>query len=437
MTTQATETMERSILGAIIQDVEHGDTAAELGVAAADFTVESCRVVYRAVERLRADQKPVDIVGLEETIGTDLERIGGAGYLYSVVTADLISTVNARNWMESLLAASRQRSLQELFAELPMMDVADPDTAVADVRRRLESFEQGSRDLSKTRRMIDELPSFIGYMVKPYELGNTFAPLNAADYSLIRDGLITIGAEANAGKSSILTALALDILRHNRRTAFLYYTLDDAAPLSAKRILSQVTGFNQFGGTFDDSTLSPGDRDLLSRIVLKDKLNLAQLKRDARRVKTICGAESIIIGVDYLQIIPNNTDAIQREFLNGVVKELKEAQKALDPGCTMFLLSQLNRDVKSGGFRYRETSEIENQSDVCFDLKGDESDRESPERKITVVKNKLGRKGRTWSTSIDGAFLFDQLYTLDGLKNGNGRISPKMESSDPAAWSAR
>jgi hypothetical protein len=278
-------------------------------------------------------------------------------------------------------------------------------------------------------KLIDDIDRIANYTIKPYPVGDTFKGLNDPDYSLIRDGFITIGAEANAGKSSILTALSLDILKHNRDTAFLFYSLDDSIYLSGKRILSQITGENQFrSSSFNLAALSEQDeqniKHLLNRIVIKERLNMNTLELEAVKTRELCGAKKIIIGIDYLQIIPTPPDMIRREYYNDIVKELKEIQKRLEPdGCILFLLSQFNRDTESTTYRYRETSEIENQSDVCLDISGKLKKIKDPDtgkskiipdmddntRRVKVSKNKLGKKGRKWKTEINAAFNFTAL----------------------------
>lgn len=278
-------------------------------------------------------------------------------------------------------------------------------------------------------KLIDDIERIASYMIKPYAVGDTFKELNAPDYTLIRDGFITIGAEANAGKSSILTALSLDLLKHNRDTAFLFYSLDDSIYLSGKRILSQITGEDQFkSSSFNLAMLSEQEekdiKHLLNRIVIKERLNMNTIELEAMKVKEICGADKIIIGIDYLQIIPTPPDMIRREYYNDIVKALKEIQKRLEPdGCIIFLLSQFNRDTESTTYRYRETSEIENQSDVCLDISGKLKKIKDPDtgknkiipdmddntRRVKVSKNKLGKKGRKWKTEINAAFTFTPL----------------------------
>jgi len=275
------------------------------------------------------------------------------------------------------------------------------------ITRAFREVNEGWDDKDVLVKLIDRIDHISRYTVTPYKVGHTFAELNDPDYCLIRDGFITIGAEANAGKSSFLTALSLEIMRHNKNMAFLFYSLDDCELLSGKRILSQITRVNQFRNTFNMDTISDQDRseitDLMGRIMMKESFNLHTVERDAERTKKRCGCTRIIIGIDYLQIIPTTTEN-RREHYNDAVKGLKEVQKRMAAdGCIMFLLSQFNRDRSSTTYRYRETSEIENQSDVCIDIKGDDANREDPSREITVMKNKLGKKGRIWKTSFRSA----------------------------------
>lgn len=278
-------------------------------------------------------------------------------------------------------------------------------------------------------KLLDDINRIANYKINPYPVGNTFKELNAPEYSLIRDAFITIGAEANAGKSSILTALSIDILQHNPDTAFLFYSLDDSDLLSGKRILSQLTGENQFKhSSFNFAEYSDEKENhikkILSRIVLKEHININTLEIEAAKVKELCNCKKIIIGIDYLQIIPTPSDMIRREYYNDIVKELKEIQKRLaGDGCILILLSQFNRDTESTTYRYRETSEIENQSDVCLDISGKMKKIKDPDtgknkiipdmndntRRIKLSKNKVGKKGARWETKISDVFNFTPL----------------------------
>ena len=289
---------------------------------------------------------------------------------------------------------------EDLIRKLkPLLNAEPKENTHKKIREVIAEWEEewsgGSpiEPLSDVWRTLD-------YHIKTYEVGEPFKWLNDKDYWLIRDGLITIGGEANTGKSSFVSALSLEILLNNRDTAFLFYTLDDSIPLTAKRILSQLTKKNLFIST-EEPVLEK--QEVLKRVFLKDRIVLEKLEQEARKVKAICGCEKIVVAIDYLQILPTPTEEQKREALNNALKQLKETQKRLSPGCILFLVSQLNRDTGSLTYRYRETSEVENQSDVCIDLAG------NGRTEIRVAKNKLGKKGRSFFMRIQDDFTFSLL----------------------------
>jgi len=268
------------------------------------------------------------------------------------------------------------------------------------------------------------------YIVNPYQLGDIYAILNRPGYDLIRDGFITIGGEASSGKTSFVNDIAIDMLRHTPDACYLFYSLDDSVPITGKRILSQLNKENLFRETIDNNLKMKPHTSLLKRIAIRDRLNIARLEMEAERLKQITRCNKIIIGIDYLQAIPAPADynGDRRQLFNDNLKALKEKQIAIQDagGCVLFCLSQMNRDTKGDGYRYRETSEIENQSDVCIDIElpritlgsGKEKrtvpDRETDRRIVRVQKNKMGKRGMTFETRITPAFNFT---TLDFEQN--------------------
>jgi len=318
------------------------------------------------------------------------------------------------------MAEELQKELQDLFSK------GINETTFSEIEKIFYSIK--SKYAKNTALLtLNEVMGKINESVRSYQLSNTFKALSDPDYNLIRDGLITIGAEANAGKTSFLTALCIDILKHNDDTAFLMYSLDDSTTMTAKRILSQIAQTNLF------NKINPNDLDkinpnMINRIVLSEDLNINRLEEDAIITLKRTKKDRIIIGIDYLQIIPINfyNNTARRENFNDAIKQIKEVQKKLhNQGCIIFLISQLNRDTDSTTFRYRETSEIENQSDVCIDIlfntkievKGKSKkilpDWNNPERIIRVSKNKLGKKGRKWKTKINKDFTFTKLQEIE------------------------
>jgi len=281
------------------------------------------------------------------------------------------------------------------------------DSLYTDVERMLAEVKTSWNDELVIMTFTDMIETIKGYTIKTYKTSDIFEPLNAHGYELIRNGLIVVGGEANSGKSSFVSCMALDVMKHNKNIALLFYTLDDSAMITGKRILSQIYDKNMFYESDIDA-----HNELLDKIVLRDSIDINRIELEAQKVKELTHCDKVIIAIDYLQILPSAPNVIKREYLNDVLKTLKDIQKRLN--CIMILVSQLNRDSKSTTYRYRETSEVENQADVCLDIIAEKSD--SDERKIKVTKNKLGRKGRVWTTKICESFNFTKLTQDNEVK---------------------
>lgn len=278
------------------------------------------------------------------------------------------------------------------------------------------------------------------FQITPCRLGDVYEILNK-DNNLIRDGFITIGGEMSSGKTSFVTDLAIDLLKHDKDTCFLFFSLDDGIPLTHRRILSQLNNQNLFGGGYDAKHHKDAHRDILEKIVLRESIKIPDLESLAGFVKNRTKSKRIIIGVDYLQAIPPNPDepATDRRFMfNDYLKALKEIQKTLQDagGCILFCLSQLNRDNTGGALRYRESSEIENQSDVCLDLElpggKDCPDRATNNRIIRVQKNKMGKRRSLFETSISniGTMVFSKLEYAQDRKQESGRRNNEITERD-------
>jgi hypothetical protein len=288
------------------------------------------------------------------------------------------------------------------------------------------------------RSLLEELDTIAGYYVNPYPVGEAFANLNADNLLIVRDGLLTVGGEASTGKSSFISALALDVMARDGGTCFLLYTLDDSMKIAGKRILSQLVRKNLFYHLPDPGRIRNDEdgRSLAGRVFMKENLVPAFIVSDAEKVKDLANCPRVIIGIDYLQKIRNTGNMDTRIFLNNAVDAIKDAEKELEPGCLVLLASQLNRDADSKGHRYRETSEIENVSDVCLDLSIPPDLPLMPSRHLRISKNKLGEKGAVFSCVLDvaGGFIFrvgerietDFNTTGDFAKQGKGKKKRKL-----------
>lgn len=320
------------------------------------------------------------------------------------------------------------------------------DDLIRQVQELVREIESDFDESGVYTPVFEELDEVFSPAKKPYATGETFKALNHPDYRILTDGLLVIGAEANTGKTTLMTALAVDLLANNANMCALVYSLDDGGTMTKRRVVSQIVGKSLFEThTVPRSELTAADEQVLKRIYVRDTIRVNDIEREALRIKKATGCQSIYIGIDYLQIIPlPGEKGGVREGLNEVVKRLKEIQKKLSTeGCLLVLLSQLNRPGNEENpytmSRFRETSEIENQADIAllmFPKDSNPNKEDNRERKIMVVKNKKGSRGRWWKTSLVRGHRFSHWEQFDPKEEkrkaggSNGKQQTPRESDE-------
>ncbi len=198
---------------------------------------------------------------------------------------------------------------------------------------------------------------------------------------LIRNGLITIGGFRSSTKTSFSIQLALDILKRNTDTVLMIYSLDDSRAFLKKKMIKQIINSEQIehcnthnNEVYDYIEQNEGIYKTIEqynkRIYIFDDLDYKndsiEIESISRHIESIQNkyikdnrAEPrIIVLIDYIQKIKHDKTNV-RDGLNSICSELKKIQ--IRYNIMMLALSQLSYDGN-----YRETSEIENISDVMI-----------------------------------------------------------------------
>lgn len=306
------------------------------------------------------------------------------------------------------------------------------DSNILEIKDKLEEFNainENSFNIEENilnDASIEELINLITN-TKHYNLENTsFSEL--ADF--FKDSLITIGAESSVGKTSFASQLALDILENNSDSILAFYSLDDSKAFLTKKMILQLLSIHKKVKYNND------DKDILklikkykndylkillsNRIAIFESLNiynlyseLIKLRKNAQDNLNIKNPRIIVV-IDYLQIIDHESSNI-REGLNKICSYLKNIQKKLN--CMMILLSQFNRSKEiniNTLIRYRETSEIENISDLCINLESIQN-KDYYNTKLYIVKNKAGDKNKVFLSLREG-YTFDKFIVNNSLE---------------------
>ena len=304
------------------------------------------------------------------------------------------------------------------------------NNSILEIKNILKEFSilnERTADIEENILNNNSLENLINVIsnTKSYNLENTsFSELK----DFIKDSLITIGAETSVGKTSFASQLSLELLENNDDTILAFYSLDDSKIFLIKKMIMQLlhkninkknyNNFEKLINKYKDSSL----KLLLSgRIAIFDKLNiynlysqLLKLKKNAENELNIKNPKIIVV-IDYLQIIDYDSNNL-REGLNKTCSYLKDIQKQLN--CMMILLSQFNRSKENNIntlIRYRETSEIENISDLCINLESI-SNQSSYNTKLYIVKNKAGERNKIFTSLRD-------IYTFNKFREYNTSTS--------------
>ena len=255
---------------------------------------------------------------------------------------------------------------------------------------------------------------------KSYNLENTsFIALK----DFLKNSLITIGAESSAGKTSFASQLALEILKNNDDSILTFYSLDDSKIFLIKKMILQLINNNNESDFIKLVNKNKNDLNVLlsGRIAIFEKLNIYNIYSELLKIKKNAidklkiKEPRIIVIIDYLQIIDHDSKNL-REGLNKICSYLKYIQKEFN--CMMILLSQFNRSKEANIntlIRYRETSEIENISDLCINLESIEN-QDNYNTKLYIVKNKSGEKNNVFTS-------FRNIYTFSKFEEHNNIIS--------------
>lgn len=256
-----------------------------------------------------------------------------------------------------------------------------------------------------------------------------FSILEESDINFFRDAFITIGGNSSSGKTSLAVQLVKDILISNHNAIALFYSLDDGAFMGLRRLISHLNP-NEALAPYTEIITKESvvkHHDVMNRIIFMDTIELSNIETDVELLKLRFNHIEnplIIIAIDYLHLIPNTTHKDYRLFLNDVVRNLKNIQKnevyENKNGCMFFMISQINRSSKNETDinSFRETSEIENISDIALTIDYiDKKDVSNSDRKIKIVKNKIGIK-KTYKAIIKKYGIIECMEETPNSKGG-------------------
>ena len=382
-----------------------------------DFYRPAHQLIYRAILDLFSDNKDVDpvIVAGRLDRNHDLERVGGAPYLHTLISS-VPTAANARYYAEIVAEKAVLRRLVDAGTRVVQLGYEGTEGAEVDVvvdMAQQEVFAIAQRNVTEdyailadilqpTMDELDELSTH-GGLARGIPTG--FIDLDNLTNGLHGGQMIIVAARPGVGKST----LALDFMRscsikHNK--AAVIFSLEMSKSEIVMRLLSAETEIRlsdmRAGRMSDEAWAKLANRvGQISEapLFIDDSANLTmmEIRSKARRLKQKHDLQMIV--VDYLQLMSSGKRVESRQQeVSEFSRQLKLLAKELD--VPLVAISQLNRGPESRTDKrpqladLRESGSLEQDADMVMLLyrpdSQDKDDERAGEADIILAKHRGG-----------------------------------------------
>jgi len=375
---------EISVLGAMMLEKEAIPKVVEL-LTGDDFYKNAHKEIFKSVISLYDRGEPVDLVTLANELkkGGDLERIGGATYLTSLLDS-VPTAANVEYYAKIVKDKSLLRAIIDASTQIVQMGYADGDAkkTIDKAQSMLYNVaaEKGAGGFVSMRKLVKDSFEYIESLSsrKAFLTGveTGFVEFDKMTNGLQASDLIIIAGRPGMGKS----AFCLNIAAHasiEQKLPVGVFSLEMSSEQVVQRMLfseARVPGKklkDGYGSSEDWPKLTIAAGRLSEAPIYIDDspgLNVLEVRTKARRLQTEYGIKLLII--DYLQLMTSYEKAESRQqevatisrSLKGLAKELR---------IPIIAVSQLNRapETRKEGAKprladLRESGAIEQDADV-------------------------------------------------------------------------
>ena len=384
---QAVE-LEEAVLGALMLESD-SIIAVQEYITADTFYTEEHRIIYRAIESLSAELKPIDLYTVTERLKVrkELKKVGGASYL-AQLTQKVGSAANVEFHAKIIAQKYVQRELIRSATEIQRRSY-DEDQDVTDLigfaegeifkvaEGHVKRSVQNAKDiLAKALAQIEEASkntsAFNG-------VPSGFMALDRVTMGWQPSDLIIIAARPSMGKTAFVLSMARNMaIDHQAPVAF--FSLEMSAVQLMMRLIVAETGL--YSNDIKSGRLTPEQwRHLESAtkplgtapLYIDDTpaLSVFEFRSKARRLKIHNDIKIIVI--DYLQLMTGSQETKgsgnREQEVAFISRTLKAIAKELN--VPMIALSQLSRATEQrGGSKrpqlsdLRESGAIEQDADI-------------------------------------------------------------------------
>ncbi|MGS2696057.1 DnaB-like helicase C-terminal domain-containing protein [Enterobacter sp. CFEC121] len=415
---------EQSVLGGMMLDSgsDRCQTAMSM-LKPESFYIRPHQVIFAEMRELVANQKPIDLITLIESLESKGlgEQAGGFAYMaeiskntpsaanivhYAMLVREKAMErygIDKLNSATELLYSRNGMTTSQKFDAIQTLFTDIADYAKTGNRRGLREFSEVMGDwVDEVEARWSDSDATRGLSTGIGSLDELLQPKG-----LVKGALMVIGARPKMGKTTLYSQLAVNCAEVEQLPA-LMFSLEMPDKQIVERMIGQVSRVNTdvfYGDRYDDAQVAMafaagGRLAQTGNLYVDDTpgVTLAHIVAESRRIKRERGAVGMVL-VDYLTLMTADK-ADRNDLAYGIItKGLKNLAKELN--CIVVLLTQLNRDLEKRTNKRpmpsdsRDTGQIEQDCDYWIGIYREGAYDENADQAATELLLRLNRHGPT------------------------------------------
>ncbi|MGS5499009.1 MULTISPECIES: DnaB-like helicase C-terminal domain-containing protein [Enterobacteriaceae] len=415
---------EQSVLGGMMLDSgsDRCQTAMSM-LKPESFYIRPHQVIFAEMRELAANQKPIDLITLIESLESKGlgEQAGGFAYMaeiskntpsaanivhYAMLVREKAMErygIDKLNSATELLYSRNGMTTSQKFDAIQTLFTDIADYAKTGNRRGLREFSEVMGDwVDEVEARWSDSDATRGLSTGIGSLDDLLQPKG-----LVKGALMVIGARPKMGKTTLYSQLAVNCAEVEQLPA-LMFSLEMPDKQIVERMIGQVSRVNTdvfYGDRYDDAQVAMafaagGRLAQTGNLYVDDTpgITLAHIVAESRRIKRERGSVGMVL-VDYLTLMTADK-ADRNDLAYGIItKGLKNLAKELN--CIVVLLTQLNRDLEKRTNKRpmpsdsRDTGQIEQDCDYWIGIYREGAYDENADQAATELLLRLNRHGPT------------------------------------------
>ncbi|EML1933193.1 AAA family ATPase [Citrobacter freundii] len=415
---------EQSVLGGMMLDSgsDRCQTAMSM-LKPESFYIRPHQVIFAEMRELVANQKPIDLITLIESLESKGlgEQAGGFAYM-AEISKNTPSAANIVHYAMLVREKAMERygidkltSATELLYSRNGMTTSQKFDAIQTLWTDISDYaktgnRRGLREFSEVMGdWVDEVEARWSDSDATRGLSTGIGSLDdlLQPKGLVKGALMVIGARPKMGKTTLYSQMAVNCAEVEQLPA-LMFSLEMPDKQIVERMIGQVSRVNTdvfYGDRYDDAQVAMafaagGRLAQTGNLYVDDTpgITLAHIVAESRRIKRERGAVGMVL-VDYLTLMTADK-ADRNDLAYGIItKGLKNLAKELN--CIVVLLTQLNRDLEKRTNKRpmpsdsRDTGQIEQDCDYWIGIYREGAYDENADQAATELLLRLNRHGPT------------------------------------------